>query len=61
VQSAIRDAIGRIRACGKAAGILATDEASARRYIEWGTTFTAVGLDAMVLARELEKLGARFR
>ena len=61
VQSAIRDAIGRIRACGKGAGILATDEASARRYIEWGTTFTAVGLDAMVLARELEKLGKRFR
>jgi len=61
VQSAIRDAIARIRACGKAAGILATDEASTRRYIEWGTTFTAVGLDAMVLARELDKLGARFR
>jgi len=61
VQSAIRDAIGRIRACGKGAGILATDEASARRYIEWGTTFTAVGLDAMVLARELEKLAAKFR
>jgi len=61
VQSAIRDAIGRIRACGKYAGILATDEASARRYIEWGTTFTAVGLDAMVLARELEKLCAKFR
>jgi 4-hydroxy-2-oxoheptanedioate aldolase len=61
VQSAIRDAIGRIRACGKGAGILATDEASTRRYIEWGTTFTAVGLDAMVLARELEKLAAKFR
>ena len=61
VQSAIRDAIARIRACGKSAGILATDEASARRYIEWGTTFTAVGLDAMVLARELERLAARFR
>jgi len=61
VQSAIRDAIARIRACGKSAGILATDEASARRYIEWGTTFTAVGLDAMVLARELEKLAAKFR
>lgn len=61
VQSAIRDAIARIRACGKGAGILATDEASTRRYIEWGTTFTAVGLDVMVLARELEKLSARFR
>ena len=61
VQSAIHDAIRRIRACGKAAGILATDEASARRYMEWGTTFTAVGLDVMVLARELERLCTKFR
>jgi len=61
VQSAIKDAIGRIRACGKPAGILATDEPSARRYIEWGTTFTAVGLDAMILARETEKLAKTFK
>ncbi|HSN19746.1 MAG TPA: aldolase/citrate lyase family protein [Usitatibacter sp.] len=61
VQSAIRDALARIAKCGKASGILATDEASARRYMEWGTTFTAVGLDAMILARETEKLAARFR
>lgn len=61
VQAAIQDAVKRIRARGRAAGILATDEASARRYMEWGTTFTAVGLDAMVLARETEKLAAKFR
>jgi 4-hydroxy-2-oxoheptanedioate aldolase len=61
VQKAIQDAIKRIRACGKPAGILATDEASARRYIEWGTTFTAVGLDAMILARGAESLAAKFR
>jgi 4-hydroxy-2-oxoheptanedioate aldolase len=61
VQEVIRKTIGRIRACGKAAGILATDEASSRRYMEWGTTFTAVGLDAMVLARELDKLAALYR
>jgi 4-hydroxy-2-oxoheptanedioate aldolase len=61
VQSAIQDGIKRIRACGKGAGILATDEASSRRYMEWGTTFTAVGLDAMVLGRELEKLSQKFR
>lgn len=61
VQAAIKDGIARVKACGKPAGILATDEASARRYIEWGTTFTAVGLDAMVLARETEKLVAKFR
>ena len=58
---AIQEGIKRIRACGKAAGILATDEASTRRYMEWGTTFTAVGLDVMTLARELEKLCQRFR
>jgi 4-hydroxy-2-oxoheptanedioate aldolase len=61
VQSAIQDAIKRIRGHGKPAGILATDEPTARRYIEWGTTFTAVGLDAMILARESEKLAAKFR
>jgi 4-hydroxy-2-oxoheptanedioate aldolase len=61
VQSAIEDAIRRIKASGKPAGILATDEASARRYIQWGTTFTAVGLDAMILARETEKLAAKFK
>ncbi|MGZ5097805.1 MAG: aldolase/citrate lyase family protein, partial [Usitatibacter sp.] len=41
VQAAIKEAIKRIRSCGKPAGILAVDEATARRYIEWGTTFTA--------------------
>jgi 4-hydroxy-2-oxoheptanedioate aldolase len=61
VQSAIKDAIARIRACGKPAGILATDETSARRYMEWGTTFTAVGLDAMILAKETEKLAKTFK
>ncbi|HUP97750.1 MAG TPA: HpcH/HpaI aldolase/citrate lyase family protein [Usitatibacter sp.] len=61
VQSAIQDAIKRIRACRKPAGILTPDEATARRYIEWGTTFTAVGLDAVILARESEKLAAKFR
>jgi 4-hydroxy-2-oxoheptanedioate aldolase len=60
VQSAIQDAIKRIRGHGKPAGILATDEASTRRYIEWGTTFTAVGLDAMLLAREADKLARQY-
>ena len=61
VQSAIRDAIARIKACGKPAGILATDEASSRRYMEWGTTFTAVGMDAMILAKETEKLAKLYK
>lgn len=61
VQNVIEDAIRRIRACGKAPGILTFDEALARRYIELGSLFTAVGMDAAVLARETEKLAARFR
>jgi 4-hydroxy-2-oxoheptanedioate aldolase len=61
VQSAIKDAIARIKACGRPAGILATDETSTRRYIEWGTTFTAVGVDAMILMRETEKLAKLYK
>lgn len=61
VQSAIEKAVKRIRELGKPAGILATDEASTRRYMGWGTNFTAVGLDAMILARETEKLAQMFK
>lgn len=61
VQAAIQDAVRRIRACGKPAGILTPDEATARRYMQWGTTFTAVGLDVAILAREAEKLAAKFK
>jgi 4-hydroxy-2-oxoheptanedioate aldolase len=61
VQSAIADGIRRIKACGKAPGILAMDEAGARRYIEAGTIFTAVGMDVAILARETAKLAAAFQ
>jgi 4-hydroxy-2-oxoheptanedioate aldolase len=47
VQKAIEDAVKRIKACGKPAGILAVDETAARRYMEWGTTLHGRGLDAM--------------
>jgi 4-hydroxy-2-oxoheptanedioate aldolase len=60
-QAAIQDAIKRIKACGKPAGILTPDEATARKYIEWGTTFTAVGLDALLLRSEADKLAAKFK
>jgi len=61
VQSAIADAIKRIKACGKAPGILTPDEKLARRYIELGTLFTAVGADLGILARGSEQLAARFK
>ena len=61
VQAAIEDAIARIRACGKPAGILSADEALARRYIELGCSFVAVGSDLGILARTSEQLAARFK
>jgi len=61
VQAAIEDAIARIRACGKPAGILSADEALARRYIELGCTFVAVGSDLGILARTSEQLAAKFK
>ncbi|MDQ4060563.1 MAG: HpcH/HpaI aldolase/citrate lyase family protein [Pseudomonadota bacterium] len=61
VQAAIEDAIRRIRACGNAPGILTGDERLARRYIELGCLFTAVGSDVGILARATEQLAARFK
>jgi 4-hydroxy-2-oxoheptanedioate aldolase len=61
VQAAIEDAIARIRAAGKAPGILTSDEAQARRYLELGATFVAVGLDSVILARATRALAAKFK
>jgi 4-hydroxy-2-oxoheptanedioate aldolase len=61
VVAAIEDAVRRIRACGKAAGILVGDEALARHYIEIGFTFVAVGSDIGILARGAEALAAKFK
>jgi 4-hydroxy-2-oxoheptanedioate aldolase len=61
VIAAIEDAIRRIRACGKPAGILTPDMAFAARCIELGTLFTAVGVDAALLARGTERLAQHFK
>lgn len=60
MQTIMEDAIRRIVRAGKAAGILTPDEAAARRYIEWGATFVAVGIDTLSLARETSRLAAAF-
>ncbi|HEU5436565.1 MAG TPA: HpcH/HpaI aldolase/citrate lyase family protein [Telluria sp.] len=61
VVAAIEDAIRRIRACGMAAGILSGDEGLARRCIEVGCNYVAVGSDIGVLARGAEALADRFK
>lgn len=61
VQAAIEDAIARINRAGKAAGILTPDEALAKRYLELGALFVAVGLDTHLLVRHTTALAARFK
>lgn len=60
VQAAIQDAGKRIRAAGKFAGVLTGNEDEARRYIEWGYTFVAVGTDVVLLARTADALAKKF-
>ncbi len=57
----LEDAMRRIKATGKAPGILTGDEALARRCIELGCLFTAVGADSGILARGSEQLATKFR
>lgn len=61
VQAVIEDAIIRIRQAGKAPGILSADEQLARRYIELGALFVAVGVDTTVLMRGLQALASNFK
>jgi 4-hydroxy-2-oxoheptanedioate aldolase len=57
----IEHAITRIRKGGKAAGILTADEKLARRYLELGALFVAVGADVGILARGADALAAKFK
>jgi 4-hydroxy-2-oxoheptanedioate aldolase len=60
VVAAVEDAIRRVVRAGKPAGILTGDEAFARRCIDLGATFVAVGVDAVLLARGADALASRF-
>ena len=61
VQAAIEHAIARIRHAGKAAGILTPNEALARKYLELGCSFVAVGLDTSLLVQATSALATRFK
>lgn len=56
VQAVVRDALTRIMAAGKAAGILTSDKALAKSYAEMGVGFLAVGSDVGVLSSGLRAL-----
>lgn len=60
VQAIISDAIARIRAAGKAPGILSTNPDQARQWLAEGAQFVAVGIDILVLANGLRALAQSF-
>ncbi|WP_372088174.1 HpcH/HpaI aldolase/citrate lyase family protein (plasmid) [Tistrella mobilis] len=61
VQAALKDAATRIAATGKAPGILATNAADARRYVDWGYRFVAAGVDIGVLMAGAKAMLAEVR
>jgi 4-hydroxy-2-oxoheptanedioate aldolase len=61
VQAAILAVPGRMAAVGKPAGILTAVESEAKRYIEAGFVFVAVGSDLGLLAGHTARLAASFR
>ncbi|KAI3605399.1 2,4-dihydroxyhept-2-ene-1,7-dioic acid aldolase (plasmid) [Cupriavidus necator H850] len=60
VQRCILDGIAAVRRAGKAPGVLTADQALARRYIEAGALFVAVGVDTTLLVRAARDLVAQF-
>lgn len=61
VQQAIRQVFSDARSAGKPSGILTPVEADARRYLEWGATFVAVGSDSGALRSATQALVDKFR
>ena len=61
VVATVEETIRRIVAAGRPAGILTLDPAFARHCMALGTCFTAVGIDAAMLARGAEALAASFK
>jgi len=61
VQQVIEEGIATVRAAGKAPGILTVDTALARRYLQLGALFVAVGVDTTLLARASRDLATAFK
>jgi len=61
VQAAMKDAVERLTKVGMPAGILTGNEDEARRYIDWGYLFVAVGSDVGLLAKHADTLAKKFK
>lgn len=60
VVAAIEDAIARLKAIGKPSGIFSAPD-TARRYLDLGMVFAAVGGDASLLVKSADALAASFK
>lgn len=61
VKAAVEDAIARIVAAGKPAGVLSFDRTMLDTYIARGVSFAAVGADVTLLTQAARALAASFR
>lgn len=61
VQAAIKSAIEKITAAGKAPGILSTEPKLAASYRDMGAVFIAVGVDALTLAGSVRTLARQYK
>ena len=61
VQAAIQSGLTQLKALGKPSGILAFNADDARRYMEWGAQFVAVGSDLSILAKGTMALAESFK
>ncbi|MGH8014539.1 MAG: 4-hydroxy-2-oxoheptanedioate aldolase [Candidatus Binataceae bacterium] len=61
VLATIEHSIAEIRKANKAVGILMGDEALARRYLELGCSFIAVGADDLLLAQAADRLAKKYK
>jgi 4-hydroxy-2-oxoheptanedioate aldolase len=60
VQAAIARGIATVKKAGKAAGTLTSDRGLARKYLDQGALFVAVGVDTSVLVKAAKELAAEF-
>ena len=61
VMETMEHCVKRVRELGKAAGTLATDVETAKKFIEWGATFVAVGADLLLYNTALDNCLSQFK
>lgn len=61
VRAVIAGAISRIKAAGKAPGILGVTEEATQAYFDMGAQFLAVGIDVLLLAQTARRLAAGWK